>query len=265
LNPWILGGIALVFGSAIAIADFQRSVAKEISSRLEGDQKKVHVEAEYGGILGPAFGEVSHAKISASNFSSQGLPFFTEPNRSQAGVIRKLTLDFRDFEVSGLRCESLFAEIPDCRYDFALAKRSKIIRLSRSGTGKAKVLLRFTDLESFVKLKFPEMKEVKITSDGDWLRIDGKGQFLILNADIIVKAKLKTNGTQLFLDDAVVRIDGENPDEPSKQSLIQALNPILDFSKDLDLLDAVTAERIVLSSRSVSIEGKVKIPIKPSE
>lgn len=264
MNPWILGGIALVFGSAIAISDFQRSVANEIALRLDGEGKQVHVEAEYGGILGPAFGEVSVATIKASHFSSQGLPFFTEPNRSQVGAIRKLILDFREFEVSGLKCESLKAEIPDCRYDFALAKKSKIIRLSRSGVGAAKVFLRFTDLESFVKLKFPEMKEVKIQSDGDWIRIDGQGQFLILNAAIIVKAKLKTNGSQLFLGDAVVRIDGQNPDEASKKNLLNALNPILDFSKDLDLLDAVTAEKLELTPKGVQIQGKVKIPIKPS-
>lgn len=263
MNPWIFGGIALVFGGAITIADFQKSVAQEISSRLEGEKKIVRVEAEFGGLLGAAFGEVSRAKINASHFSSQGLPFFTEPNRSQAGALRKLVLDFKEFEVSGLKCESLYAEIPECRFDFGLAKKSKMIRLSKSGTGEAKVFLRYVDLESFVKLKFPEMKEIRITEDHGWIRVEGRGQFLILNAELLIKAKLKTNGTQLFMDDAVVRIDGERPDEASKANLLQALNPILDFNQDLDLLDAVKAESLELTPRGVSIRGKVTIPVQP--
>ena len=97
------------------------------------------------------------------------------------------------------------------------------MRLSQSGTGSATVVLSLSDIESFVKKKFPELKEVHIRTDYDWVELTGKGQFLILSANYLVKAKLKTDGDCLYLDQATVRLDGKEPDPTSRELLLKTL------------------------------------------
>lgn len=260
MNPWIFGGALFFLGGVLLVSDFERAAAKDIAEQLHGDQKKVQVSANFPGILSPVIGEIGTATINASNFETMGLPLYTEAWRSKSGTIETLKINLKDFVLSGLHCQSLTASIPNCRFDFPLAKRSKKMRLSQSGTGSATVVLSLSDIETFVKKKFPELKEVHIRTDYDWVELTGKGQFLILSANYLVKAKLKTDGDRLYLDQATVRLDGKEPDPTSRELLLKTLNPVIDFPKDLDLLDAVKAEKIEIQKDSIVIQGRVKIP-----
>jgi hypothetical protein len=58
-------------------------------------------------------------------------------------------------------------------------------------------------------------------------------------------------------------MNGEKPDQASEQALINALNPVIDFAKDLDLLDAVKAETVLIKNDAVVVRGQVKIPEMP--
>lgn len=262
-NPWLLGFAAL-FGVGVAtVRDFERGAANEIRSLLEGDNKKVEIRVKYPGLLSPAIGEVGIATIRASGFRTEGLPLYTEPKRSKKGSIECLRLELKDFYLRDLRCEELIAEIPKCRFDFNYAKNSKKIRLSESGVGQGTVRIRVQDLVPFILRKYSEIKEVSVSVDHGWIRVKGRGMFLIFNADFEIKAKIATNGPQLLLVDPIIRFDGKDPDEGSRIALMNTLNPIVDFDRDLDLLDAVFAEKVTLSQDMIVVTGKTKIPIKP--
>ena len=129
-NPWLWGGLAALFGIGSAtLRDFEHAAARELASKLEGDHKEVHLRVDYPGLLSPALGEVGTATIQAKRFRCEGLPLFTEPNRSKKGSIKLLCLDLSDFVLRDLRCERFTASIPDCRFDFALAASKRQIRL----------------------------------------------------------------------------------------------------------------------------------------
>lgn len=263
-NPWLLGGIAVLFGiGAATVRDFERSAAKEVASQLEGEHKKVEISVSYPGVLSPALGEVGTATIKASQFRCEGLPLFTEPKRSKKGSIEKLRLDLSDFYLRDLRCERFLAEIPKCRFDFALAASKRKIRLSKSGIGDGTVDLMVKDLAPYILKKYAEIKSVEVTTDGNWVRVKGFGQFLVLTADFDVKAKIVTNGSQLLLSDCIIRIDNKEADLDSQKALIDALNPVIDFAKDLDLYDAVNAKTVAIIGNLIRVTGKVKIPDLP--
>ena len=260
-NPWLLGGIAALFGlGAATVRNFERAAAQDIGSKLEGDHKHVSLKVTYPGFLSPAIGEVGTATISASHFRCEGLPLFTEPKRSKKGSIDLLKLDLSDFYLRDLRCERFTAEIPDCRFDFALAASQRKVRLSKSGLGTGTVELKVADLAPYILKKYGEIKSVEVTSEGDWIRVKGFGQFLVLTANFDVKAKIITNGSQLLLSECIVRIDNKETDADGQQNLINTLNPVIDFAKDLDLYDAVDAKSVQIVGDTILVKGRVKIP-----
>lgn len=264
VNPWLIGGLAALFGfGAATVRNFEHAAARELASKLEGEQKVVRLDVTYPGILSPGLGEVGTATIHASHFKCEGLPLFTEPKRSKKGSIEWLKLDLRDFYLRDLRCERFSAEIPKCRFDFALAASQRKIRLSKSGVGEGTVEIKVGDLAPYILKKYAEIKRVSVTIDGNWIRVQGYGQFLVLNATFDVKAHLGTNGGQLILQDSIVRIDDKVPDAGSEKALIDTLNPVIDFAKDLDLYDAVEAKKVTIKGDSIFVTGKVKIPDLP--
>ncbi len=261
MNPWLIGGFFLLTGATLK--GFERDAAREIASKLEGDQKQVSISVTYPGLLSPAIGEIGVATISASHFRTEGLPFFTEPKRSQKGSVKELRLKLTDFYLRDLRCESFTASIPNCRFDFALARSKRQIRLSKSGVGPGEVRILIKDLAPFILKKYPEIQEVTVAPEGDRVRVKGRGQFLILNASFDILARVGTDGGTLRLEDCSIKMNDEKPDKASEEALISTLNPVIDFAKDLDLLDAVRAESVKVSGTAVVVSGQVKIPEMP--
>ncbi|MDH4388401.1 MAG: hypothetical protein QE269_06705 [Fimbriimonas sp.] len=262
MNPWLIGGFFILTGATLK--GFERDAAREIAAKLEGDQKQVSINVTYPGLLSPAIGEIGVATISASKFRTEGLPFFTEPKRSQKGTVKELRLKLTDFYLRDLHCDSFTASIPNCRFDFALARSKRKIRLSRSGIGPGEVRILIKDLAPFILKKYPEIQEVTVEPEGEKVRVKGRGQFLILNASFDILARVGTDGATLRLEDCRIMMNGEKPDQASEQALINALNPVIDFAKDLDLLDAVRAERVQVINNAVIVSGQVKIPEMPN-
>jgi len=265
-NPWLLGGLAALFGiGAATVRGFEHSAAREIASKLEGEHKEVSLSVTYPGLFSPVIGEVGTATIKASRFRCEGLPLFTEPSRSKKGTIQMLRLDLSDFYLRDLRCERFLANIPGCRFDFALAASKRQIRLSKSGLGTGTVELKVKDLAPYILKKYAEIKSVEVTTDGHWVRVQGYGQFLVLNASFDIKARLTTNGGQLLLSDCIIRIDNKETDPESEKALIDTLNPVIDFAKDLDLYDAVDAKSVEILGNTIKVTGSVKIPDLPAD
>ena len=244
---------------------FESLAARDIKSKLRGDHAVVSVHTAPHGLFGHLNGDLSKVTISAKQFSTDGIPLFTEPNRSTAGKAKRVDIDLQDFTMGALRIDSLEASIPDCRYDFPLAKRKGQIRLSRSGTGTGSVSILAPDLEKFILAKFHEIKRVSVHLDNGRVRVEGNGEFIVLKANFLVDARLvPINGTQLSLADAIISLDGQPATPTAAQALLQTLNPIVDLNKDLHLYSAINVAKIDMAGDKLIASGATTIPVLPA-
>ena len=241
------------------VRSFENSAARDIAARLEGTDRRVEVRAK----VGPEaiFGDIHSVTLRASKFETDGLPLFTEPSRSKRGVLRSLRVEMADFTLRGLHVQSLRATIPDNRFDFALAVGKRQIRLSRSGTGPGEVVVSEKDLEDFIKLKFKEVKEVAVRLDRDKIFVDGRGEFIIFEANFSLVARLEpVDGTKLAVAHARILIDGKPAGDAARDVLLRTLNPVLDLNRDLLLNDAVFVRRLEVGGGLMKAFGDVTIP-----
>ncbi len=258
----ILAGVFLV--GAKEVRAFEGHAAREIASKLGGQHKSVRVRSK----IGPEalFGEVHAVTITASKFTTEGLPLFTEPERSQRGVLRMLNLDLQDFTLGDLHVQSLKASIPNCRFDLGLALGKRQIRLSRSGVGPGEVVLSSGDLEAFIPIKFREVKRVKVRLEKDKVFVDGYGEFVLFDAEFSIVARVEAQGgNKLILSHARILIDGKPATPDAAKALLDTLNPVIDLDKDLLLAGAMTIEKITVSEGRLLALGKTTIPIKIRE
>lgn len=259
-----MAGLGLLFGvGKTEIRKFERRAEADILSKLSGYARQVRVSTELNG-FGAAFGDVRRATIRASDFSTEQLPLFTEPWRSQYGKIRELRLELSDFVLAGLRVSKLEAVIPDCRFDLALALSKGHVRLSRSGVGTGRVEVLERDLADFIVKSVREVKSctVRVLQDKVW--VEGFGEFVIAKTNFQVIASLGIeSGTKLILTDAKIYFDWRRVDEMSRKVLLDALNPVVDLAKDLHLYDAVQVESVRLRNGVLVATGRTKIPISP--
>ncbi|MBI5708005.1 MAG: LmeA family phospholipid-binding protein [Armatimonadetes bacterium] len=263
----LLAGLGLLFGiGRNEVRRFERAAAAEIASKLTGPNKKVVVRSELNGPIDGPLGNLKSATIRASHFESDGLPLFTEPERSKRGVLQTLNLILDDFTLCGLRVEHLEASIPDCRFDYDLAIKKRQIRLSQSGIGTGRVRLREQDLEAYIPKKLAEVRRVSLKLDRGYAFVEGFGEFLVVQTQFEVIAKLAiADKSKIVLTDAKVFFDGRSADEYSKKAILDALNPVIDLDKDLKLHGAVELERLELDRGILEAWGTTKIPVRPLE
>ncbi|MCW5936095.1 MAG: LmeA family phospholipid-binding protein [Fimbriimonadaceae bacterium] len=254
----IFAGASVVGSREINV--FERAAGRDIASLLSGDAKSVDVRVEPNGFGGP-WGHLDRATITARDFSVEGLPLYTEPWRSQAARCSQLVLRLENFQLKGLRVEALEAQIPACRYDFGLARREKKFRLSRSGEGQGWVRVDEKDLASFILRKYPEIKQVTVESRHGFVRVKGYGEFLIVKTNFEVVARLVAkDGSKLYLADAKILFGFLAADEFASKTLLDTLNPVVDFDKDLQLGGALTVEKVTTQDGKIVLNGRTLIP-----
>jgi hypothetical protein len=267
LSPWplILGAGLLLGGFAgREVRSFERAAAADIASRLQGDSKEVKVGVELDGPFRAATGRLAVATITARNFSLESLPLFTEPERSKKGRVDVLRLRLYDFNLRGLRIQELSADINDCRYDYNLAIREKKVRLSKSGFGPGYARVDAKALEDFILHKYSEIKSIKVQLKKYKVFVEGTGDFLLFKSNFYVIADLvPRNGTELWLENTIVFMDGVRVRDGSERALLQALNPVIDENKDLKLYGALRMERVAIHDGYLELFGTATIPELP--
>lgn len=258
----ILAVFAGLFGFGdLGVQAFDRQSAANIRSELSGPGASIAVRT--GLDLGLLQGDIREVVIHGSGFSTPGLPLFTEPSKPRDGILRRLSLDLRDFSLNGLHIESLRAAIPDCRFDLGLALSKRRILLTQSGVGTGSVSLRDRDLEPFVLAKFHDIKRVSIRFANGRIHVEGHGQFLIVDTDFTVDARLGiVDGCKLMLQDATILFDGQPTDESSRQALIQTMNPVVDLNADLHLFGAIALDSLSMDNGILIASGATRIPAR---
>ncbi len=261
---YFLAGLGLLFGLGSAeTRHFEDLAARDIRSKLQGDHARVEVRTRAVG-ADAVSGHLKRVSISASDFSTEGLPLFTEPQLSRSGRIDELVISLSHFTLGKLAIESLDSSIPNCRYDFGLAAGKGKIRLSESGAGSGSVVVTAPALEAFILHKYKEIKTVQVEIAGGKVHVSGYGEFLIISTHFDVVASLSApNGTQLLLTNAAITFDGKPADELSRKALLDTLNPVVDLNKDLKLYDAIHVSDITLERGLLRASGPTRIPERP--
>jgi hypothetical protein len=259
-----LGLAGLIFGvGSSETRRFENAAASDISSRLGGQGRQVKVRTKFDPFL-VLDGKIKSATITASSFTTEGLPLFTQPSASQKGRLGELKMVLTDFRLGPLPVRRLEARIPDCRFDFGLAQRHGRIRLSRSGEGIGSVEVTEEALGSFILTKFREIKRVTVRLADGKAVVEGYGEFLVFNTNFRVEAGLSSpDGNTLVLTSAKIFLDGKEADEASRRVLLDLMNPVVDLDKDLKLYGAVRVSTISLENGLLKASGKTKIPDEP--
>lgn len=265
MNPWLIAAL-LGLGwhtGAREVKRFEHLAATEIRAQLTGPEAHVDVKTQLNGIIGGALGDLKKVTIRASDFSTQGLPLYTEPSRPKSGRVEQLELVLDRFELSGLRVDHLEATIPECRFDYRLALREHKIRLSASGVGVGTVRIRQEDLGRYIVQKFREIDSAEVRIENDKVFVEGTGTFLVVKTRFLVIATLEAvDGVRLNLANARIFFDDRRADPASAKVLLDTLNPVVDLGTGLGLLDAVYVRRIGLRGGVMEASGDTRIPAK---
>ncbi|MBL8068214.1 MAG: LmeA family phospholipid-binding protein [Armatimonadetes bacterium] len=266
-----MGLLGLFFlGGGLFFADqqkghFERKAASDILAKMTGQIGQVSVKVDPT-LAGGIDGSLHSATITASGFGLDQLPLFTEPDRSKSGRIGNLQLRLTDFTLRKLRVAELSADIPDCRYDFGLAKSRGQIRLSQSGVGEGWVKLREQDLADYIVKKYREIKRCTVKLDGDTVWVEGYGEFLIVNTEFAVISQIRVEGgDKLMLTNTRVYFDWLPAEPEAVQGILKIMNPVVDLRKDLGLYDAVEVQKVKIRGGFLTAWGKTKIPIRPTD
>lgn len=254
-------GMAVLFGVRDAgIQSFERRAARAVAERLEGPDKKVAVDVK----TGLEWGRVDRARITASQFSLDGLPLFTEPDRSQFGKLDLLELRLSDFRLRGLQVQELSADIRGSRFDLGAATGPGQLILSKSGAGRGQVSVRQEDLAAWIPSKVREIKQCSVALAEGQATVAGDGEFLIVKTPFRVQASLEVReGSQVWLTRAKIWFRDEAVEGPAAEAVLKVMNPIIDLNKDLGLAGAIQVDTLDLSSGMLTAAGEVRIPERP--
>lgn len=262
---YLLAGLGLLFGlGGIGSSYFERKAAADIGHSLKGTHVQVRVETRAVG-LNELGGHFKRVTIEAADFSTPGLPLFTEPQLPKSGKIDDLRIVLHNFELRNLHIKELFSDIPDCRYDFGLAVHKNRIRLSQSGVGVGSVVIEQSDLEKFILAKYPSIKTVHVKIADGKVHVWGFGEFIVIRTNFdVVAAITAQGGDKLALADSTITFDGKAADEASKAALLQTLNPVVDLNRDLGLYGAISVLKIEMTNGELKATGSTTIPNLPA-
>ena len=260
-----LGLVGLLFGvGSSEVRRFENSAARDISSRLEGSARQVKVRTKMDPFKAIG-GHLKSATLTASAFSTSGLPFFTQPDGSQRGRLDELKMQLSDFDLTGLHVKSLNVRIPDCRFDFGLAQRKGKVRLTKSGVGKGTVEVTEDALRDFVLKRSPAIQTMSVHLRDGLVEIDGQGKFGLFQARVRVSGRLVSpDGNLIEIVDAKAMIDETNATPETTALLLKQVNPVLDLDRELKLFGALRVQKIELGGGILRAEGVAIVPNEPS-
>lgn len=263
-DPWLLGAALLFLVGAGEVRRFERNVARDLSSRLEGEERSVTVSTKPAGLFGYTDGRLDRVTVTASKFRVQGIPFFTDPSLSQGGRVKRVVLKLDNFHLRGLMVDKLRGEIPNCRFDWPHARSKGALRVSRSGIGTVTVTLSEKEIEAYLLRKYSGLKSASLRLKDGKAHIVGRGEFGPIRAGFEVSASIvSTDGSGLHFADAAILLENQIAGPDVGAMLLAALNPIVDLDKDLMLYGAIRIENVVLGNGLLVASGRLLIPEQP--
>ncbi len=254
-------GLALFSGLAQQRAE---SVLKrDLRKTLVGGMLRTRVEPS--GAFGLLAGRSSITQITGSGIRADMLPLRIHSGRGPLAHIRKLEISLTDTSLRNLRLVRFKASLPNVDFDSNHAAFGGHIVIRRAGEGTAEAEVSEEALRSFLQAKFPMTKilEVRLTNGTAFVR----AEVSVLGAVILAEATAKAvprEGRYLFLEEAVVKVNGRPVPEAFARNILRTLNPILDIDRDLGLGKSFTLEKVEIRDGTAVVFGRLRL-VDPNE
>lgn len=259
-----IGLAGLLFGvGSSEVRRFENAAGKDISGRLQGEAKQVKVRTKLDPFQAMG-GRFKSATITASQFTTEGLPLFTQPEGSTRGRLDELKINLSDFHLTGLRVKKLEARITGCRFDFGLAQRKGQIRLTKSGEGLGSVEVEQDALRDYILKRFPSISKLSVKLEEGQATFEGTGRFVTFVADFRVTGQFfSPDGNRIELKDAKVFVGDQEGNPVITKAVLDLLNPVLDLDRDLLLYGAIRVKDLKVGQGILVASGVAKIPDEP--
>lgn len=261
----LLTGIGLLIGvGGNTVHQMERHASNDIRTLLRSPNAKVRTRLMIDGPINGPFGVLQSVQVFAQDFTISALPLFVEPWRAKDGWIKSLDITFSNFSLAGLRVESLHAQIPDCRYDFGFARKTRSVRLSKSGTGRGTIVVKIADMEAYALHKFREIKSISLEFFGSRVLAKGRATLLMKEYGFEILSGYAVQGKrQLVLVQPKIWMDGRRATPAIAAAVTKLLTPVLHLDRDLKLFGAFDIESIQFNGDRVIISGPMRIPAFP--
>jgi hypothetical protein len=257
----LLAFVLIVGGAREFTRRLERAAERQILQQLGGSgQVRVHIEPRWGA-LGVWLARADTITVRASGFHAAEVPFFTEtPVPAWQGRAESVQIVLERFSLKGFPVRRLEATIPDVSLDSRAAAFRLKIRLFGAGWGEGRVVLDEEDLATFVKRRLPEVHSPQVRVTASEIYITGDLAALLTVWRFEAKGRVAVrDGRQVVIDNAQVRVEGEDLPPAVVQKVISALNPVLDVERDMNLGSMFVVERVEQEDGFVKLIGRATV------
>jgi hypothetical protein len=257
----LLAFVLIVGGAREFTRRLERAAERQILQQLGGNGwVQVRIEPRWGA-LGVWLARADTITVRASGFHAAEVPFFTEtPVPAWQGRAESVQIVLERFSLKGFPVRRLEATIPDVSLDSRAAAFRLKIRLFGAGWGEGRVVLDEEDLATFVKRRLPEVHSPQVRVTASEIYITGDLAALLTVWRFEAKGRVAVrDGRQVVIDNAQVRVEGEDLPPAVVQKVISALNPVLDVERDMNLGSMFVVERVEQEDGFVKLIGRATV------
>ncbi len=254
---------ALIVGGAREYTRrLERAAERQILQQLGGrGQVQVRIQPRWGA-LGVWLARADTITVRASGFHATQVPFFTEtPVPAWQGRATRVQINLERFSLRGFPVRRLEATIPGVSLDSRAAAFRLRIRLFGAGWGEGRITLDEEDLTSFVKRRLPEVHSPQVRVTASEVYITGELAALLTTWRFEARGRVAVrDGRQVVIENAQVRVEGEDLPPAVVQKVVSALNPVLDVERDMHLGSMFIIERAEQEEGFVKLIGRATVP-----
>jgi hypothetical protein len=253
----IILGLALFAGFLNHRAE--RAIVHDLSRSAKGGE--LHANVRPRGLFGLLVGQGDTARVWGKGFTTEDLPFKVTSGSGLRARVRTLKFDFEDFTLRGAQVKRFSAVIPSVNLDIFRAFFDDRIVVRTAGEGTAEAVVDEKSLADFVTRKYPQLTDVEVKLlDG---RILVGGNVNLLGAktrlDAVSNLAIK-DGRYVNAVDMTVALNNKEAAPFLRDTIINNLNPVLDFEKDLGLGGYFYATSLEMGKGLLTVRGRAMVP-----
>lgn len=261
----LLGTILIIFGGN-QWHRIERDVASDIRQQLGDPRAKIRVRMTPDGPINIAFGTLQRVQVFAKDLKMESLSIYTEPERNQDGLVKRLDINFENVVLKSLRIESLTATLENCRFDKPLAIGHRRIRVSNSGTGWGQATITETALTEFAAKRYPTLSYPEVKLEYGKVSVSGDVRLPGLVGRVRVLGTLASpNGSSLALTHPRIWLNNKRLDSKFRPAVMALMGSFFDIDADLGLAGAVKINTISVQNGRVTLAGPILLPTRPLE
>lgn len=240
--------------------------AAEIDLRRTLRGGEVHASVRPDGVFGLLAGQSSSARIRASGFHSDRLPFIIQHGAGLRAHVRRLDLEFQDFTLRDAPVKRFFASLPKVSIDIGSAFIRERIVIRTAGEGTAVATVDSEGMQRFIQKKYPDFMNVQVTLTPGFVSVAADMPILGAVSRVEMRGRLThREGRLLEISEPVMLLNGRETAPAFAQARVNAINPVLDIECDLGLAGFLYITEVEVGEGIVTIRGRATVPPDPQK